>query len=94
MEPFHEKTLALLIQLPPSLEKIPGLEGLKNLLPLLDDRFRYAVEVRHLSWFQDLATISLPTIIFARYGVNLPELELLQSLHQISFMSDSLAIEV
>jgi uncharacterized protein YecE (DUF72 family) len=32
-----------------------GLEGLRNLLPLLDDRFRYAVEVRHPSWFQDLA---------------------------------------
>ena len=34
---------------------MPGLEGLRNLLPLLDDRFRYAVEVRHQSWFQDLA---------------------------------------
>ena len=54
MEPLHEKTLALLIQLPPSLEIIPGLEGLRNLLPLLDDRFRYAVEVRNQSWFQDL----------------------------------------
>ena len=55
MEPLQEKTLALLIQLPPSLEIIPGLEGLRNLLPFLDDRFRYAVEVRHQSWFQDLA---------------------------------------
>ena len=55
MEPLQEKTIALLIQLPPSLEIIPGLEGLRNLLPLLDDRFRYAVEVRHQSWFQDLA---------------------------------------
>ena len=34
---------------------MPGLEGLRNLLPFLDDRFRYAVEVRHQSWFQDLA---------------------------------------
>jgi uncharacterized protein YecE (DUF72 family) len=55
IEPLEKKTLALLIQLPPSLEIMPGLEGLRNLLPLLDDRFRYAVEVRHLSWFQDLA---------------------------------------
>jgi uncharacterized protein YecE (DUF72 family) len=55
IEPLEKKTLALLIQLPPSLEITPGLEGLRNLLPLLDDRFRYAVEVRHLSWFQDLA---------------------------------------
>jgi len=55
IEPLEKKTLALLIQLPPSLEIMPGLEGLSNLLPLLDDRFRYAVEVRHQSWFQDLA---------------------------------------
>ena len=55
MEPLQEKTLALLIQLPPSMEIIPGLEGLKELLPYLDGRFRYAVEVRHPSWFQDLA---------------------------------------
>jgi uncharacterized protein YecE (DUF72 family) len=55
IEPLEKKTLALLIQLPPSLEIMPGLESLRNLLPLLDDRFRYAVEVRHQSWFQDLA---------------------------------------
>jgi uncharacterized protein YecE (DUF72 family) len=55
IEPLEKKTLALLIQLPPSLEIMPGLEGLRNLLPLLDDRFRYAIEVRHQSWFQDLA---------------------------------------
>jgi uncharacterized protein YecE (DUF72 family) len=55
IEPLEKKTLALLIQLPPSLEIMAGLEGLRNLLPLLDDKFRYAVEVRHQSWFQDLA---------------------------------------
>jgi uncharacterized protein YecE (DUF72 family) len=55
IEPLEKKTLALLIQLPPSLEIMPGLEVLRNLLPLLDDRFKYAVEVRHPSWFQDLA---------------------------------------
>jgi uncharacterized protein YecE (DUF72 family) len=55
IEPLEKKTLALLIQLPPSLEIMPGLEHLRNLLPLLDHRFRYAVEVRHQSWFQDLA---------------------------------------
>lgn len=55
MEPLREKTLALLIQLPPSIEIIPGLEGLRQLVPLLDNKFRYAVEVRHQSWFQDLA---------------------------------------
>ena len=55
MEPLQEKTLALLIQLPPSMEIMPGLMGLKELLPYLDRSFRYAVEVRHPSWFQDLA---------------------------------------
>jgi uncharacterized protein YecE (DUF72 family) len=55
MEPLQEKTLALLIQLPPSMQIMPGLESLKELIHLLDGRFRYAVEVRHPSWFQDLA---------------------------------------
>jgi hypothetical protein len=55
IEPLRDKTIALLIQLPPSMEIMPGLEGLRNLLPLLGNRFRYAVEVRHHSWFQDLA---------------------------------------
>jgi uncharacterized protein YecE (DUF72 family) len=55
MKPLQKKTLALLIQLPPSMEIMPGLEGLRQIIPLLDRRFRYAVEVRHHSWFQDLA---------------------------------------
>jgi uncharacterized protein YecE (DUF72 family) len=55
MEPLQKKTLALLIQLPPSMQIMPGLQGLKELVRLLDGRFRYAVEVRHPSWFQDLA---------------------------------------
>jgi uncharacterized protein YecE (DUF72 family) len=55
IEPLQEKTLALLIQLPPSMQIMPGLVGLKELVRRLDDRFRYAVEVRHPSWFQDLA---------------------------------------
>jgi uncharacterized protein YecE (DUF72 family) len=55
MKPLQKKTLALLIQLPPSMEIMPGLEGLRQIIPLLDRRFRYAVEVRHHSCFQDLA---------------------------------------
>jgi uncharacterized protein YecE (DUF72 family) len=50
IEPLHKKTLALIIQLPPSMEIMPGLEGLRQLVPLLDKRFRYAVEVRHQSF--------------------------------------------
>jgi uncharacterized protein YecE (DUF72 family) len=52
---LENKILALLIQLPPSLRITEGIEGLKQLIPELDSRFRYAVEVRDRSWFQDLA---------------------------------------
>jgi uncharacterized protein YecE (DUF72 family) len=47
--------LALLLQLPPSLQIFTGLERLRELVHQLDPRFRYAVEVRHPSWFQDLS---------------------------------------
>ncbi len=50
-----DKTLALLIQLPPSIQIKEGLDNLRELVPQLDNRFRYAIEVRHRSWFQDLA---------------------------------------
>jgi uncharacterized protein YecE (DUF72 family) len=55
MSELKEKLLALLIQLPPSIDIVEGLEALRNILPYLDKQFRYAVEVRHRSWFQDLA---------------------------------------
>jgi uncharacterized protein YecE (DUF72 family) len=55
IEPLCDKTLALLIQLPPSIKIMEGLERLRELVHKLDNRFRYAVEVRHQSWFQDLA---------------------------------------
>lgn len=55
ISPLYDKTLALLIQLPPSMEIIEGLQRLRELVHILDNRFRYAVEVRHRSWFQDLA---------------------------------------
>ena len=52
---LKEKLLALLIQLPPSIDIVEGLDALRNILPYLDKGFRYAVEVRHRFWFQDLA---------------------------------------
>src|SRR5215467_117801 len=52
---LSNKTLALLIQLPLSLHIHEGLKRLRELVPTLDTRFRYAIEVRHTSWFQDLA---------------------------------------
>ena len=52
---LKEKLLALLIQLPPSIDIVEGLDVLRNILPYLDKGFRYAVEVRNRSWFQDLA---------------------------------------
>jgi len=56
MLPLKEKILALVIQLPPSLKITEGIENLRqNVVPELDSRFRYAVEVRDRTWFQDLA---------------------------------------
>jgi uncharacterized protein YecE (DUF72 family) len=52
---LRQKILALLIQLPPSLGIIEGLANLREIVPLLDRNYRYAVEVRDRSWFQDLA---------------------------------------
>ncbi|MFL6432870.1 MAG: DUF72 domain-containing protein [Nitrososphaeraceae archaeon] len=57
MLPLKDKTLALLIQLPPSLKISEGIQNMRqHLLPELDsNNFRYTVEVRDRSWFQDLA---------------------------------------
>ena len=55
MEPLKDKLLALLIQLPPSYELKEGLEDFRNYDFFFDDTFRYAIEVRHPSWFSDLA---------------------------------------
>jgi uncharacterized protein YecE (DUF72 family) len=55
MSELKGKLLTLLIQLPPSMQIVEGLDALSNIIPRLDNSFRYAVEVRHRSWFQDLA---------------------------------------
>jgi uncharacterized protein YecE (DUF72 family) len=55
MEPLKDKLLALLIQLPPSYELKEGLDDLRGLDFFFDDTYRYAIEVRHPSWFSDLA---------------------------------------
>lgn len=55
MKPLKNKLLALLIQFPPYLKITEGLEALKQYDFFFDDSFRYTVEVRHPSWFSDLA---------------------------------------
>jgi len=55
MEPLKDKMLALLIQLPPSYQLKEGLEDFRNYNFFFEGSFRYAVEVRHPSWFNDLA---------------------------------------
>jgi uncharacterized protein YecE (DUF72 family) len=55
MEPLKDKILALLIQLPPSYQIKEGLEDLRSYDFFFDDTYRYAIEVRHSSWFNDLA---------------------------------------
>ncbi|HET7643783.1 MAG TPA: DNA polymerase IV [Nitrososphaeraceae archaeon] len=54
MEPLYDKIQVFLLQLPPSLQIIEGLELIKNLRYTLDPSFRYAIEVRHHSWFNEL----------------------------------------
>ncbi len=51
MRPLRHKLLALLLQLPPSLTAKEVLKKLEGLIPRLDPDFRYAIEVRHTSWF-------------------------------------------
>lgn len=55
MEPLKDKILALLIQLPPSYQLKEGLEDFRSDDFYFDDNFRYAIEVRHHSWFNELA---------------------------------------
>jgi DNA polymerase IV (archaeal DinB-like DNA polymerase) len=54
MEPLYDKILVFLMQLPPSLQIAEGLDLIKNLQYTLDASFRYAIEVRHHSWFNEL----------------------------------------
>ena len=54
MEPLYDKILVFLMQLPPSLHIAEGLDLIKNLRYTLDPSFRYAIEVRHHSWFNEL----------------------------------------
>ena len=51
LEPILDKTLMLLIQLPPSVSSKVGLESLDHLLDKFDNRYRYTLEVRESSWF-------------------------------------------
>ncbi len=53
LEPLIEKTLTLLIQLPPFLSEKKGFNPLQDMIRHLDKRFRYSLEVRHSSWFND-----------------------------------------
>lgn len=53
LEPLVEKTLTLLIQLPPFLTEKKGFTSLQTMTRYLDKRFRYALEVRNSSWFSD-----------------------------------------
>ncbi|WP_172602022.1 DUF72 domain-containing protein [Candidatus Nitrosocosmicus franklandus] len=53
LEPLVDKTLTLLIQLPPFLPKKKGFHAFQDMAHHLDNRFRYSLEVRHNSWFTD-----------------------------------------
>ncbi len=53
LEPLLEKTLMLLIQLPPYLTKTKGFESFKIMIRNFDNRFKYGLEVREPSWFDE-----------------------------------------
>lgn len=53
LEPLIDKTLMLLIQLPPYLTEKKGFGSLRDMALKLDKRFRYALEVRDSSWFNE-----------------------------------------
>ncbi len=55
VEPLKDKLLTLLIQFPPSFKIREGLDALGKYDFYFDDTFRYSIEVRHPSWFNDLA---------------------------------------
>jgi uncharacterized protein YecE (DUF72 family) len=55
MLPLRDKLLCLLIQFPPYFKIKEGLEALDKYDFYFDETFRYAIEVRHSSWFSDLA---------------------------------------
>jgi hypothetical protein len=42
---LEDKILALLIQLPPSMGIVEGMQGPRDIISELDTKFRYAVEV-------------------------------------------------
>ncbi len=42
---YLEDKIALLIQLPPSMGMVEGMNGLRDIIPELDKIFRYAVEI-------------------------------------------------
>jgi uncharacterized protein YecE (DUF72 family) len=48
---LKDKTAAILVQLPGSIVFKEGYRKLKN-LPF-DERFRHAIEIRHITWFDD-----------------------------------------
>jgi uncharacterized protein YecE (DUF72 family) len=54
MEPLYDKILVFLLQLPPSIHIAEGLDLIKSSKYTLDPSFRYAIEVRHHSWFNEL----------------------------------------
>ena len=53
IEPLVDKTLLLLIQLPYYLTENKYFDSLQNMVYKLDHRFRYAIEFRDPSWFND-----------------------------------------
>ena len=70
MEPLKNRLLTLLIHFPPHLKIKEGLEALRQYDFFFDDTYRYAIEIRHPSWFSDLLIISSRIIISVLSGIS------------------------
>jgi uncharacterized protein YecE (DUF72 family) len=92
MTQFGPKLGCILFQLPPSLTMKEGLKKLQS-LPF-DKRFRYAVEARHKSWFDDEVYSFLKKNDICLAWSQLAEIQTPPVVKPISFTFDSLGIGV
>ena len=69
LEPLHERIGILFLQLPPSFNK-RGLKAMEAFFEQLPPDFNYAVEVRHLDYFDNNTTEQRFTELLTKHGIN------------------------
>jgi len=66
---LQDKILTFLLEFPPWVYIVEGMNFLERIEYLLDNSYRYAIELRHHSWFNDLAYNYFKNTIFPLSGV-------------------------